>query len=44
MEENGTEDTATVKKLLMQAEKAFPPGNVFVAYDFMALQIPQKRQ
>ena len=45
IEENSTDDTTTVKKkLLMQAEKAFPSGNVLVAYEFMVTQIPQKRQ
>ena len=44
IEENSTDDSATVKKLFMQAEKTFPSGNVFVAYEFMVTQIPQKRQ
>ena len=44
IEENSTDDSATVKKLFMQAEKEFPSGNVFVAYKFMVTQIPQKRQ
>ena len=43
IEENGTDDTLTVKKLLIQAEKAFPQGNVVVADDFMVIQIPQKQ-
>ena len=44
IEENSTDDSATVKKLFMQAEKEFPSGNVFVAYEFMVTQIPQKLQ
>ena len=40
IEENGTDGTATGKKIIMQAEKAFPPGNVFVAYEFIATQNP----
>ena len=44
IEENGTDDTATVQKLLVRAEKAFPPGNIFAAYEFIATQITQKCQ
>lgn len=43
IEGSGTDDTATVKKLLMQAEEAFLPGNVVDADDFMVIQIPQKQ-
>ena len=43
IEGSGNDDTATVKKLLMQAEKAFLPGNVVDADDFMVIQIPQNQ-